>query len=453
MSIATKISDGKYDTGSDDLLAGAVVTLTKSDHTTMTFTTGSDGKYTFSNLPAGTYTLAVTTSASGHYLETSHGTVSIPATAISVVVSAGQNVTGPNFAELQNGGLSGFVWNDTNNDGKIDFDEVGIVNVTVKLTGTDIFGHSVSLSDVTDIDGEYSFTNLVPGSYALTEVSPSGQDFSNAPDSVGSLGGSSNCSTATCYVGYECSKVNNGCYSQCYGGYNSGCFTGYAYNCYNQSNNSCQTTQCGSAADVFCKIPVGGCGDFGVDYNFGEKGKAVSCSSSTASITFWHGSNGQALLSSLNGGPTKTSLGQWLATNFPNLYGTGAAVNFSQMTNIQVAGFFNANDYNVSGVNINAQVLAAAFNAYVTNQTWAGGTYATKYGFSVDSFGVGYQTTSVGNNGAAFGVANNSTMSILSAIQEVDDHVINGVLYGGNSSLITEAYNVFNSINTVGKVD
>ena len=41
----------------------------------------------------------------------------------------------------------------------------------------------------------------------------------------------------------------------------------------------------------------------------------------TAGIGFWNNKNGQALIKALNGGPTSTQLGDWLAATFPHLLG------------------------------------------------------------------------------------------------------------------------------------
>jgi hypothetical protein len=52
-----------------------------------------------------------------------------------------------------------------------------------------------------------------------------------------------------------------------------------------------------------------------------------------ATIGFWHNKNGQALIDSLNGGSTATNLGNWLATNFPYLYGAHSANNMTNQSN------------------------------------------------------------------------------------------------------------------------
>ena len=171
----------------------------------------------------------------------------------------------------------------------------------------------------------------------------------------------------------------------------------------------------------------------------------------TATIGFWHNRNGQALLTSLNGGPNSTALGNWLASNFPNLYGVHGAVNFTGKSNSFVASYYLNNDFNVTGQKVNAQILAVAFAVYVTNSTLAGNV-AAGYGFHVSATGIGGQTINVGSDGAAVGVPNNTTITILQALQAVNNHVVNGVLYGGNSVLINEANDLFDRINTTGDI-
>ncbi|HEY2587375.1 MAG TPA: Ig-like domain repeat protein [Tepidisphaeraceae bacterium] len=478
--------------------AGATVTLTGTTamgaSVSMQAYTDANGHYSFSGLSAGTYTVSLTGYSQDHQAEQSHGNVHIKEST-TVSLTAGQTLAGAaegaatmnnglDFAEIAPGALQGFVSDDTNNDGNIDFNEAGIVNVTIQLNGVTYTGAKVSQTAVTDNNGEYIFTNLQPGTYTLTEVTPGG--FTDGKDTVGSLGGSetysSNCGSSSgcstgqtnCGAGSYSSGSSN--YNDCYGNYGYNCFTGYSNNCYSNcytncggssncgncggnSNNCNSQSNCGwssgcnSAQNTFSSVQIGGCEDVGLGYNFGEHsqslGSGSSChSTDTASLAFWHNSHGQALLCSLNGGPNSTALGNWLATMFPNLYGAGAKVNFAKMTNTQIAAFYNANDFNVSGIKLDAAVLSAALSSYVTNSTWSGGNYATKYGFTVSAKGVGYDTLTVGSNGAAFGVSNNSTITILQALDATNQlsNGDNGQLYGGNTTLRAEAYNIYAAI-------
>ncbi len=62
--------------------------------------------------------------------------------------------------------ISGRVINDANANGKIDPQEAPIPGVTVKLSG----GAGVNLETVTDQNGKYSFAQVVPGDYRVTET-------------------------------------------------------------------------------------------------------------------------------------------------------------------------------------------------------------------------------------------------------------------------------------------
>ena len=64
--------------------------------------------------------------------------------------------------------LGNLVWSDINGNGLQDSGEPGIPGVTVKLNGTDQDGNVVSLTTVTDANGNYLFDDLVPGNYTVT---------------------------------------------------------------------------------------------------------------------------------------------------------------------------------------------------------------------------------------------------------------------------------------------
>jgi hypothetical protein len=106
-----------------------------------------------------------------------------------------------------------------------------------------------------------------------------------------------------------------------------------------------------------------------------------------ATIGFWHTKNGHALINSLNGGPPATNLANWLATNFPDLYGENSATDLTGKTNADVAALFQK-DFAVTGMKTEAQILGAAVAVYVTDSDLAG-SVAAKYGFNVSSPGTG----------------------------------------------------------------
>jgi len=170
----------------------------------------------------------------------------------------------------------------------------------------------------------------------------------------------------------------------------------------------------------------------------------------TGTIGFWQ-NTGQALIKSFNGGSSATALGNWLATTFPNLYGASAgANNLAGKTNAQVTAFY-LSQFALSGTKVEAEVLATALSVYATTSS-LGGTAGTAYGFSVSATGLGARTYSVGSDGAAFGVANNTVCDVYKLLQAVNQKSVKGVLYGGNATLRKQATALFDALNQAGSV-
>jgi parallel beta-helix repeat protein len=345
---------------------------------------------------------AVATDSSGHGSFT---------TVLSTVVPAGQGlvtatVTDPsgNTSEFSAGvlatplppaSLSGLVWEDFNNDGQVDFGEKGISGVTITLTGTDFIGRSVSLSQQTDSDGAYVFLNLLPGNYYITETQPAG--YLQGIDSVGTAAGSL------------------------------------------------------SATDQF--FVSLGLGVDGLNYNYGEQptGGGSVQPGQTAGIGFWNNKHGQALIKALNGG-TGHELADWLAATLPNTFGAHAASNnLAGKSNAAVAALFQS-DFVMKGVKLDAQALATALSVYATNATLDPTQVAATYGFTVSGNGAGTSTISVGSNGDAFGVSNNTTLTLMDLLLATDAQAVNGVLYNGNTTKRNEANNIFSAVNEGGSI-
>jgi hypothetical protein len=282
---------------------------------------------------------------------------------------------------IANGGsLSGFAYYDANNNGQVDINERAISGVLVKLTGG-----TVSKSALTDTDGRYTFDNLPAGTYTISETQALG--YTDGSESLGTLGGT---------VG-------------------SDKFTGIV-------------------------MPVGG---VGINYNFGEKqvdGVAYAANQ-TASVAYWSSTNGQNLIKALNGGQNATALSSWLATNFNNIYGTNASTNnLSGKTNAQVATFFQGLASSTAK-KLDSQTMALAMSVYVTNSTLAG-TTAVSYGFGVSSIGLGAATVNVGDDGAAFGIDDNSVITIMELLLRTNARAKAGVLWDSNGNGLTSAENM-----------
>jgi VCBS repeat protein len=159
-------------------------------------------------------------------------------------------------------------------------------------------------------------------------------------------------------------------------------------------------------------------------------------------IGFWHGSSGQALINSFNGGPGATALSTWLAQNFSNLYG-----NLWGSTNADVAAFYQS-QFALSGPNAQAQVLATALNVYATTQS-LGGTAGQAYGFTVTDAGLGADSFNAGSDGDAFGFANNSSHTVYAFLKAVDRDPWS---IFSSDSLRKEVNDLFDALNKAGRI-
>jgi hypothetical protein len=353
-----------------------------------------------SNQPAievtgGTVDLGTAADPGGNTLNL-NGPGAFAANATSAPIAAAGDTFTVDGTPLLPGSLSGVAWEDFNDDGQVDFGEKGIGGVTITLAGTDDLGNPVNRSQQTDSDGAYVFLNLRPGQYTLTETQPAG--YVQGVDSLGTAGGSL------------------------------------------------------AATDRFA-VPLG-VEVNGLNYNFGEQPPAGGGvhSGQAAGIGFWNNKNGQALIKALNGGATATQLGNWLAATLPHVFGAQAGNNnLTGKTNAYIATLFQS-DFVLKGVKLDAQFLATALSVYVTNATLDPTMVAAPYSFTVSGDGVGTATVNVGANGDAFGVTNNTTMTVLDLLLASDAQAVDGVLYNGNTTRRNEANNVYSFVNQAGNI-
>ncbi|TAK15355.1 MAG: tandem-95 repeat protein [Acidobacteria bacterium] len=165
----------------------------------------------------------------------------------------------------------------------------------------------------------------------------------------------------------------------------------------------------------------------------------------TATIGYWQNQNGQALIKKMNGSTSATNLGNWLAGNFPYLWGANAsnANNLTGKTNTQVAAYYITVFKSDKWM---AQVLAGAIASYVTNSTLAGGNYSVPYGFNYSVTGTGSKTYNVGSYGTAIGLANNTSYTISALLQQAN-------LRKQQGNYNSNAFNViFSGINQAGDI-
>jgi uncharacterized repeat protein (TIGR01451 family) len=83
--------------------------------------------------------------------------------------------------------LSGFSYIDSNRNGVRDPGEAPLSGVLIALSGTNFLGNTVALQATTDTNGQYTFNNLLPGTYSLQQTQPSGLQDGTA--SVGTPAG------------------------------------------------------------------------------------------------------------------------------------------------------------------------------------------------------------------------------------------------------------------------
>jgi hypothetical protein len=187
--------------------------------------------------------------------------------------------------------------------------------------------------------------------------------------------------------------------------------------------------------------------------NSGATAEPVSITTTTsplgsgqaATLGFWKNA-GQAVI--LNFGPTPTSLGTWLETNFPNLF-----KGFSGQNNAYVA-----NQFKTGGTsNTYQQAFAVALDIYATTTSLGGasvisGGFTTKYGFKVSDAGDLNATWNVGRAAPAFDIpSGGSTVLTLYQILKIADSHYNsgtGQFYGGDPTLTDELNTTLNNINS-----
>lgn len=87
---------------------------------------------------------------------------------------------------VQASSLAGRVYADDDRSGTFVAGE-GLTGVTVTLTGTDIYGNTITATRTTGTNGTYTFANLPPGTYVLTETQPA--NTFDGPEVAGTSGG------------------------------------------------------------------------------------------------------------------------------------------------------------------------------------------------------------------------------------------------------------------------
>ena len=158
-----------------------------------TTTTNPDGTYSFTDLPPDT-TFKVTKVhptdwINGKDTAGTHGGTVTEDVIAEVTLRPEDEAKEYNFGLRKPATLSGKVYHDRSDDGKVDPKEEGVGDVTITITWTDkTTGKTVTKETKTDPSGNYTFTDLPPDTeYTVTKKHPDG--WINGKDTAGTHGG------------------------------------------------------------------------------------------------------------------------------------------------------------------------------------------------------------------------------------------------------------------------
>ena len=156
---------GTYAPGDPGLQDWEVDLFDSNNNFIGSYFTDANGDFDFEGLDPGTYTVE-------EFLQ-SGWTQTAPAApgTFTVTVTAGSVVSGLQFGNFQDITISGQAYNDLNENGSEDPGEPGLAGWTIDLY--DSAGDLVATT-TTDVNGDYSFADLGPGTYTVEEVLQSG---------------------------------------------------------------------------------------------------------------------------------------------------------------------------------------------------------------------------------------------------------------------------------------
>jgi uncharacterized repeat protein (TIGR01451 family) len=169
-----------------------------SGTTLQTTTTAADGSYRFDNVVAGAAYLLCQTQPAAYGNGNANGTAGSNSIAIPLLAAGGS--TNNLFGELT-ASLAGTVYQDNGtgvaaqaDNGVRDAGEVGIANVPITVTGTDLLGNAVSRSTTTDTNGNWRIDGLLAADasgYMVTEgsIPPASGSFIDGRETAGTAGG------------------------------------------------------------------------------------------------------------------------------------------------------------------------------------------------------------------------------------------------------------------------
>ncbi|MBN2215766.1 MAG: hypothetical protein JW719_00180 [Pirellulales bacterium] len=182
-------NNGLRDPGEDGIGGVEVVLLTADGTPIDTIWTDETGHYCFHDLVPDTY--GIMEIHPDAYVDgtdkegTLGGVPHNPGDLIDlIVVGSDQRGMENNFGERERVGISGYVYEDNNQNGVKD-DEPGIGGVVLRLL--DENGNPTDQTTTTDKHGYYEFIGLAPGTYGVAETQPTG--YHDGLDKEGDAGG------------------------------------------------------------------------------------------------------------------------------------------------------------------------------------------------------------------------------------------------------------------------
>ena len=173
-------NNGVRDSGEEAIAATQVSLVDAGGQMVASSLTDGGGRYTFTGLRAGVYSIVEQQpdgwldgrDSAGTVADSTSGLVINEADQIDqVTLKWGQAGIDYDFGELQAGSIAGLVHSDPNRNCQFDLGEQAIGGVTIRLLDSD--GATIATT-LTDSNGRYEFTGLAPGEYAVFQEQPDG---------------------------------------------------------------------------------------------------------------------------------------------------------------------------------------------------------------------------------------------------------------------------------------
>jgi|GEM_PF-1731734 len=210
-------ADGVQD-GGEPGFANVPLDLIQNGNVIGSTTTNGSGIYTFAGLPAGDYTVCVSTPPAG-FAQTYDLDGVATAHCAAASLTTGQDRTDVDFGYVQLGSIGDRVWNDVNGDGVQDVGEAGLNGWTVTLRNS---ANVVVGTASTSGNGTYTFGSLFGGTYSVCVTPASGYTQTYDLDGLATP----HCATATLATAQHRTDVDFGyLFPPTIGG--QGCTPGY----------------------------------------------------------------------------------------------------------------------------------------------------------------------------------------------------------------------------------